>query len=165
MENQIVFLFGLAGAGKSYLAQMIADNYSFFLYEADEDLTPAMKKAIQDKQSFTEEMRDEYYSIVADRILALSKIHTKVVVSQGLFKNKHRRYLMNKIPGINFIWVKAEQEKLIERLNARGNEITPEYAKKIALNFEDPDFKVHEIINNSEPSNQVKNILGSLNLN
>lgn len=155
-----LFLFGLAGVGKSFLAEHIAKKYAYYLYEGDDDITPDMRNAIAEKRHFTDEMRDEYFRIVADRILELQKKHQNIVVAQGLYKNKHRHYLMSRIPDLQFVWVQASQEKILERLQQRdGIAVSPEYAKKIQANFEVPDMPVMEFLNEGPIVDVIEDVL------
>jgi len=149
-NKKTLFLFGLSGVGKSYLANYLAINHGFHSYEADDDLTPAMKEAIQNKTHFTDKMRDEFFELITVKIFELQKSHEKIVVSQGLYKNKHRKYLIQKIPNLELIWVKASNQVLVERIKAQGrSDITLEYAKSISANFEEPEIGmgVREVVN------------------
>ena len=54
----IFFLFGLLGAGKNFVGKLFAEEFDFTFYDADQDLTAAIKEAIADHREFTEQMRD-----------------------------------------------------------------------------------------------------------
>ena len=53
-----VFLFGLAGAGKTYCGRLIAEELGYFSYDLDVDCTPQMRAAIAEGRPFTDQMRD-----------------------------------------------------------------------------------------------------------
>lgn len=151
MNKKTLFLFGLAGAGKSHLGKYLSANYGYHQYEGDDDITPAMIHAIESGTHFTDEMRNEFFEIVADKILELQKTHEKIVVSQGLYKNIHRKYLLERIPNLELVWVKASNAVMLERLKERaGVEISEEYAKSIRVNFEEPDMGVIELVNDGD---------------
>jgi gluconate kinase len=150
-ESKILFLFGLAGSGKSYLANLIAQRFGYFNYEGDDDLTPSMKEAIRLGNSFNDQMRLEFFQVVAARILELSKVHRKIVVSQGLYKNLHRKYLLASIPNLQFVWVRASDDVILKRIRSRGDAgIGEDYVKAIRANFEEPDLSVIQIDNSGD---------------
>lgn len=150
-DNEIVFLFGLAGSGKSYLANLIAQRYGYINYEGDDDLTPSMREAIKLGSSFSDQMRLEFFQVVAARILELSKVHPKIVVSQGLYRNVHRKYLIDSVPNLRLVWVRASDEVILKRIRSRGVAgIGEDYVRVIRANFEEPDFYVEEIDNSGD---------------
>ena len=136
--EEIVFLFGVAGVGKNWVAERLRDRMGYYFYDADIDLTPVMRAAITAKEHFTDSMRDEFFALIARRIAELRKIHPKLVVAQAAYKQRNRDYLSRAVPGLKFIWVRAPNELIIERLGRRGDWISPEYAAQIYRNFEPP---------------------------
>lgn len=152
-KGRVFFLFGLAGSGKSYLANYISKEFGYYHYEGDDDLTPSMKQAIKDGAQFTDEMRMEFFQIIGDRISELRKVHDKIVVSQAMYKNIHRNYLLSRFPDLQLVWVKASDEVIMERIQKRGIKGVDEaYVKAIRANFEEPEMNVKEIINDEKES-------------
>jgi gluconate kinase len=149
----VLYFYGLAGAGKNYVGDLVGRLTGRHVYHADVDLTPDMRKAIAEKRPFTPEMRDEYYAIVADRILSLLKDHKALVVTQGTYKAQHRRYLAARVPGMDLICITADKATILQRLKARGDAVTPEYAAALAANFEPPGAAEKVIANNGGESN------------
>lgn len=146
--KRFVIIFGKTGAGKSYTAKLFEKELGFYFYDADQDLTAAMREAIATGHVFTDTMRTEYFKIIAEKIGALLESYPKIVLAQGLFKNKHRRQLAAQFPFAEFIWIDAADSILKERILQRNNEITWEYAQKINQLFEIPDFICKKIVNN-----------------
>lgn len=151
MNKRTLFLFGLAGVGKSCLAKYVADNFGYYLYEGDEDITPAMRSAIAGNRDFTDQMRDEFFEQMTEKILMLQKEHEYIVVAQGLYKNEHRRFLLEKISSLELLWVTASDAVISQRLLKRdGVSVSPEYAEIIKKNFELPDIEVQKVHNEGE---------------
>ncbi len=160
LNERTLFLFGLSGVGKSFLTNYLSMNHGFYQYEADDDLTPAMKKAIRDKTHFTEEVRDEFFQIVANRVLELQKVHKRLAVSQAAYKNIHRKYLLERIPNLELVWVQASDKVLVERIRMRdGLGISEDYARIIRANFEDPDMEVLEILNEGDVERRLMGLV------
>ncbi len=133
-----LFLFGLAGAGKTYLGRLIAERFGYTAYDLDSDLTPEMREAIAAKLPYTEEMRDEFFDVVIRRIAELKVLHPRLVLMQAAYKERHRIKVRQAYPEIQFVWVDAPLEIIQQRLTARRDAISPEYALSIMANFEPP---------------------------
>lgn len=159
MNTKTIFLFGLAGVGKSFLARHIAHTFGYYLYEGDEDITPAMRTAIACKTEFTDSMRDEFFEIMTKKILDLQKQHAHLVIAQGLYRNRHRKYLIKHIPGLQLVWVVASNPVINERIMKReGIAIAPDYAKSIQKNFEEPEMDVIRLHNEGSLSSIEKEL-------
>lgn len=134
----VLYFYGLAGVGKSFVGDLVGKHTGWPVYHADSDLTDEMKQAIAEKKSFTPAMRDRYFAIVAERILELRRMHLHLIVTQATYKAEHRNFLMTKIPDMALILVTAAPDIIVDRLRARGDAVTPEYAATMAKNFESP---------------------------
>jgi gluconokinase len=134
----ILHFYGLAGAGKNFVADLVGTQTGCFVYHADADLTPAIQRAITAQEPLTMEMRDEYFYIVAGKILELIKIHPRVAVTQATYKARHRQYLKDRIPGLETVCVTAPDDVIMARLAARGDAVTPDYATRLRAAFEPP---------------------------
>ena len=154
----IVVLFGLLGCGKNYVGK-IFEELEFYLYDADQDLTPMMKRAIADHKVFTDQMRDEYFDIVISKIIELKKNHRDLVIAQALFKNKHRRKILKTFPEARFIWIQCTPELISARLTARANHIAGKsYGELVNNHFEIPDIPFEILMNNDGRQEVLKQI-------
>jgi hypothetical protein len=107
-----------------------------------------MREAIANGLVFSDGMRDRYVEILRKKTAELLNRKSKVILAQGLFKNKHRRILMEAFPFAVFIWVDADDRLIEEGITKRSGSVTLEYARRINPLFETPDFKCEKIINN-----------------
>jgi len=151
----IFFLFGLLGVGKNFVGKVFAKEFGFTFYDADQDLTEAMKEALASHQEFTEQMRDEYFEIVIGRIAEWKKNHKRLVIAQALFKNRHRHRLLTHFPEIKFVWVQAEEPLIAKRLEARQDPLAGKsYSEMVNKLFEVPDVP-HEVLVNNKGKEEV----------
>jgi gluconate kinase len=134
----ILFLYGLAGSGKSFAGDLLGRMTGVSVYHADIDLTAEMRSAVSEGRPFTEEMRDRYFGIVIERIKRQRELHPHLVVTQAVYKRKHRDYIRQSLPEVRFVCVQASDDVRIQRLIDRGDQITPEYDAVIRVNFEPP---------------------------
>ncbi|MGE5606460.1 MAG: AAA family ATPase, partial [Bacteroidota bacterium] len=148
MQKSLVIFFGKTGAGKSYAAKMFAEEFGYYFYDADLDLTDEMREAIVSGQVFTDGMRSRYFEIIQGKTKELLKLNLKVALAQGFFKNKNRSKFSEAFPFAKFIWVDADDLVLEQRILERNSSVTLEYARKINQLFEPPDFSCEKLFNN-----------------
>jgi gluconate kinase len=134
----LLFFFGLAGAGKTFCGNLISARLGYHCYDLDADCTPAMRSAITEGRPFTDVMRDEFFTIVNDRIKKLKETYPKVLVMQAAYKERHRAFVASEHPGLALVWVDAPDELITQRLQARGDTVSEQYATKIRANFQPP---------------------------
>jgi len=144
---QHIFLFGLAGAGKSYLGRIIAERFAYTPYDLDRDLTPTMIAAVAAGKPFTDAMRDEYFEVVIQRIAELASLHPRLVLMQGAYRERHRSRVQREYPEMQFVWIDAPLALIQQRLSMRGDAISPEYAAVIMKSFEPPPPDAKRLVN------------------
>jgi gluconate kinase len=97
-----------------------------------------MREAIAEGRPFTEQMRDEFFEIVTQRIGELKEKYPKLLVMQAAYKERHRALVVSRHPGLHMVWVDAPDELISQRLQARGDAVSAQYASRIRANFEAP---------------------------
>ncbi len=138
----VLFLFGLAGAGKTYVGQLVSTLTGWPLYDADDDISDDMKQALAEQRPFTEAMREEFFPRVVKRIRALQQQYDHIVVTQGVYKQRHRDYLLTEIPGMEMVGVTCSEAVLQQRLSARHQGISADSAAALLADFEAPSAGV-----------------------
>ena len=134
----VVFFYGLSAAGKSWCGDVMGRITGRPVYHADENLTDEMKDALAAARPFDDGMRDRYFAIVADEIL-LRRRRGPLIVTQGLYRRRHRRYLLSRVDDMDLICVRAPDDVILKRLVRRKNGISVESARAIAKDFDAPD--------------------------
>lgn len=156
----IIILFGLSASGKTYVGNVIQEEFGFHHEDADQWLTEEMKQYVVDRKLFTLEMLDEFSTNIVNNIEDLSKKHKTLVVSQALYRQKNREMIREslayKLPDKNilFIQVDAEKKTIYKRLNFRGDWVSPEYAKTMEPFFEPMESAI-VLKNNSEGNEEI----------
>ena len=154
----ILFLFGLSGAGKSYVGNLIGELDDWYVYHADDDLTDEMLLALKEQRPFTESMRDDFFPVVAQRVLALSRKHKRIVVTQGVYKQRHRDYMMAAVPEMEMLCVDASNRFIEQRLGNRAKGISNASAEALRRDFELPDSGTRIITNQDGPIEVVQQL-------
>lgn len=159
----LIVLFGNPGVGKSYIGKLLQQQYGYFLYDADADLTPAAIQAIQEEQIFSPQMEAEFVDIVITRISKLHQQHKNIIVAQAFGREAPRQKLFNSFKDIKFYFVQVSDELANQRLAARNDWVNIAYADKIRQEFEQPLIP-HQVIDNSQDDpyvlQQFANFLG-----
>ncbi|HSW88466.1 MAG TPA: shikimate kinase [Candidatus Saccharimonadales bacterium] len=154
---QIYVLFGLPGAGKTFVGKIFEESFGFSFYEGDADLTEEMKEAIVTKTPFTDEMRDIFFHNLIHNVKNKYKEKKKIVIAQTFIKEKYRIMLLEAIPEAKFLFIHADdairEKRLMERV---AYPLDLEYSRIMVHNFEKPTIKHRVIGNNENGSGAVK---------
>lgn len=154
----ILFLFGLAGSGKNYVARLIVRLAGYHHYDADADITDEMRQALEEGRPFTDEMRDRFFQILADRIVELHKVHPRLVVTQAVYKQRHRDYLLSRIPDMEFIHIQADDAVIKQRLAQRKHGVDRNTAAILRPDFEPPDEKLKCVVNDGDEAHLIRQL-------
>ena len=134
----IIILFGLSGSGKSYIGNLIAENFGFLHLDGDQFLTSEMLTAIEKMQVFTQAQVDYYTDLLINKVQEYHQVSSKIVISQGLYRAKNRLEISNRLSNIDeVVFVQVNSVLREERIKNRDNLISKDYAKRIELNFEE----------------------------
>jgi gluconokinase len=157
----LLILFGLPGAGKNFVGEILAQHFGFYFYDADSDLTADMQATIRQEQLYTSNMRERFFQIVIKKIQGLQKKHPRIAMTQTLAKVVNRQQILDALPHAKFIRIDAKAELIKARLKQRGDWVTLDYAEKIRAIFE-PEGVVHGYLNNDSDKAHIIRQLRSL---
>ncbi len=153
---QLFILFGLPGAGKTYVGTVFEKDFGFFMYDGDNELPKDMDIAIQTQAVVTDEMRDRFFKKIISRIHLLQKNHP-LVITQTFLKEKYRAWVLDEISDVQFVLIQTRTSIREARLTARTEyPLDVEYARKMVQNFEEPQIPHFVIDNNQEGSEHIK---------
>ena len=147
-------LFGLTGAGKSFVGNVIANHLQYNFWDGDEALTEEMQKCIDIKQHFSQKMRNQLVEALIEYIVSLQSKKNNLIVAQGLYKEINRQNIKLHFPESHFIYVKANHKIREKRLIKRNSKVSTDYAKLIDSSFELPVLE-HDIIINNTTGNDI----------
>jgi gluconate kinase len=158
----LLVLFGTPGSGKSYIGQILAEEFGFYHYEADIDLTPEIKETILQHEPISEAMREAYFGAVCEKIRMLKQIHKNLVVTQTFTKEKNRKRILCRFNETIFIWVKTNPSIIEKRILERTGHIVKEfYAAFISARFDPPQIP-HLVLHNNNGREEIRIQLRSI---
>lgn len=150
----IIILFGLPGAGKTYVGKLLHKHFGFTFYDGDNDVTDAIKEAIEKKTPFTDEMRDEFFLKLFQSMERLEKQHENLAVAQTFIKERYRLQALKYFPAAKFTLVKTKASIRESRLEGRLEmHLEKNYARQMVRNFDHPQIE-HSIVLNNEDGEQ-----------
>lgn len=154
----LIILFGLAGSGKNFVGNILANEFGYYFWDADQTLTETMRTFAQEKKPFKQSMRNELTQIIIEKINELQKIHPNLVVSQALIKEQNRQTILNSYPEALFIYVKTMPDILFKRLKARNDWVDEGYAIKMATIFDEPILAHRTLLNDGNQTDIIKQL-------
>ena len=150
----LLILFGLPGAGKSYAGEILRDDFGFTFHEADDDIPDDYRRLVVAGQVVGEPMRDDYHRQLLDRIAELWAAHPRLAVAVPLLRDRHRQWLHERFPRAVFVWVQTEPAAWEARLRQRKHTISLDYARKVA-GMHEPVTVPYESLDNSPNGRQA----------
>lgn len=146
----IVFLFGLPGAGKTYIGHLLQRELGACFWDGDKALTDEMKCAVSKEQAFSRAMTAELTSTLIKQIKILEKQHNLVIVSQAMLRETDRQMFRDYLNDIHFIYIHCDVQKASQRIAQRANFVTVSYLEKLIVAFQphQHDAKTYPTINN-----------------
>lgn len=153
-----LLLFGLAGSGKNYVGDLIGQQTGWHIYHADEDITAEMRLALIEHRPFSDAMRDRYFAIIVDKILGLQQLHSHLLVTQAVYRQAHRDYLMSHISNMEMIYVQADDTVIEKRLLTRAGETSAKSAAALRNDFQPPGQEYKTLVNNTDDAEIVRQL-------
>lgn len=118
-----VVVMGVAGCGKSTLAQGLAQALGGLLIEGDEHHLPLSQAKMRQGQPLTDADREPWL----DRLAALLAAHPgHAVLSCSALKRQYRERLRAQVPGLRFVFIDIAPAEALRRVASRqGHEFPP----------------------------------------
>lgn len=155
----VLFFYGLAGAGKTHVGQWVARETGRWFHDADDDISDEMRQALAEQRPFTDTMRDAYFPRVVERIQRLQQQHETLVVTQGVYKQRHREYLQQAIPGVALVCVQCSLTTLQRRLSERQGGISSASAAALLADFEPPPADWPVLVNEGNDADVMRQLI------
>jgi gluconate kinase len=103
-------------------------------------------------------MRDRFFALIVDKIRQLQQRHPHLVITQAVYKQQHRDYLLARIPAMELVCVSADDATILQRINRRSDGITIASAAALRADFEAPADGCRTIVNDSDAGAIVRQL-------
>ncbi len=156
----LIILFGLPGAGKSFVGALLRDEFGFHFHESDDDIPEDYRRLVAAGQVVSDERRDDYHRHLLDRIAALAEAHPRLAVAVPLLRQKHREWIQARFPHATFVLVQVAAELWPARLARRTHTVSADYARRILPLYEPPALEHKTLDTTPEGPEAVRRLLG-----
>lgn len=156
---EIYVVFGLPGAGKTFVGKLMQKYFGFYLYDDDgaRDMPQEMKDAVVNG-TVTDELRDIFFNNLIESVKQLTSKYEKIIVPQTLIKEKYRELFLKEFPTVKFIYVQTNtatrEKRLLER--KEGFQLDLTIWRKMAEIFENPQIECATVVNNNTGEEDLK---------
>jgi len=146
----MIVIFGLPGAGKSYVGGILQKYFAYYHFDGDRVLPENMKQKIAANAAISDSMREIFIKKVIEETQKLQGKYKKIVVTQTFIKEKYREQFLRTFSNAQFILVQTNTLTRESRLSKRKKfPLDLKYTRKMCLNF-DPPLIPHWVINNDQ---------------
>jgi gluconate kinase len=149
-KRRLLVLFGLPGAGKTFLARRLG-KAGFHVCDGDEELPQDMRDAIAHARPVRADMRERFMAALRRRVGTLWRQHPRLVVAQTFLKQAHRSAFLRRFPRAEFILITANARiRAIRLARRRSSMLDPRYAHQMAKAFDPPELPHRRLSNNRD---------------
>lgn len=121
----ILVVMGVSGAGKTLIAQLLADKLSCPMLEGDSLHSAANIKRMAAGIPLTDEDRHDWLIAIAHHIAAAARNEEALVVACSALKRQYRDILRGDIAQPIFVYLHGDKALIESRLKARRNHFMP----------------------------------------
>ena len=122
----IIYLFGIACAGKTYIGKLLAERHGFKFFNADTWISAEQLAEYKLHGEFSQNTRDAIHQSIAEKIALFDRTQD-IVVAQASIKECNRQQIIRLNPDIIMLWVKADLPTLLARADDRNDYICSDY--------------------------------------
>lgn len=151
---EIIVLFGLPGAGKTFVGKILEKDFGYYFYDGDQDMSNEYKDAIVN-ETVTDDQRQNFFNRLIGSIKRLQQ--PKIVLAQTFIKDKYRVQFLKAFPKARFVLLQALTKIREQRLLFRDKfELPLEKWRRMSSVFETPEISHVVIINNLDGEEEIK---------
>jgi gluconate kinase len=159
MKKSLFVIFGLPGAGKSFVANILNKRFGYFIYDGDLDIPIVMRYALFNKEEITDTMRKEFICAMIASVKTLAKTHKRLAIHQTFLKGFMRKQFLEAFPETQFILVESPDILREKRYMKRKYfNLGLSYLRHMSALFETPQIP-HETFYNGENEKDLLQVI------
>ncbi len=134
----VVIVFGVSGAGKTLIGQMLAQECGWIFDDADDFHSPANIAKMKRGEALADADREPWLEQLRARIQDHLMRDESAVLACSALKQSYRR-LLQIDPGVRFVYLHGDERLLGERLHSRrGHFMNPDLLESQFAALEEP---------------------------
>ncbi|MGD8175556.1 gluconokinase [Marinimicrobium sp. ARAG 43.8] len=136
----LIIVIGVAGSGKTTLAQAIAKHCNLTFLDADDFHSAEAKAHMASGQPLTDTMRVPWIERIASSLTSLAQRNESAALAFSGLKQRHREPLRHCGLTPHFLFLSGDQRLIAERMSAReGHFMPPALLDSQFKSLEEPD--------------------------
>lgn len=120
----VIVVMGVSGVGKTHIGKLVAHELQLPFYDADDFHPEANVRKMAGGEPLTDEDRWPWLEILATRISEWNETGGAVLACSAL-REIYRQSLIAKSEDVSFVMLKADREKILERMSDRSDHYMP----------------------------------------
>jgi gluconokinase len=134
----VVIIFGVAGAGKTTVGKLLAEDRGWKFYDADDFHPQTNIEKMRNGQPLTDKDRQPWLERLRELILQCLAQNENAVLACSALKKKYRDQLRAS-PDVKFVFLRASRKRIEEQLkNRRGHFFDPNLLNAQFADLEEP---------------------------
>ena len=162
----IVVIWGVSGAGKSTIGQLLARELGWRFIEGDDFHPPANIEKMKRGEPLTDEDRQPWLQSLREVIQQSLAANENAVLACSALKKKYRD-LLRVNPNVKFVFLRASRERIARQIkHRRGHFFEPKLLESQFADLEEPESTedVLSLEDESDPRTMVEKIRSGLRL-
>ena len=120
-----VLVMGVSGAGKTTIAQRLAEALGARFIEGDDFHPPANIERMAAGEPLDDDCRHHWLLAIAAELRRAISGGEEVVLACSALKERYRHLLLAGCPDCHIVWLRGDQTTIAERLNSRAGHFMP----------------------------------------
>jgi gluconokinase len=117
----VIIVMGVSGAGKSTVAQALAQALNFRYFDADNFHSDVNKAKMASGLALTDTDREPWLNSLASAISQWQKEEQGAVLACSALKESYRKRLIGNSTAVRLVYLKASYEEIYRRMEQRQN--------------------------------------------
>ncbi len=119
VTQKVIILMGVAGAGKTTIGQLLAEDLGWQFYDGDDFHPPANVEKMKQGIPLTDEDRTPWLDAL--RLLVLTQVQRgePAIVASSALKRAYREHILGDTENASFVYLRGDYDLVRERLEDR----------------------------------------------
>ena len=119
VRKKVIILFGVSGAGKTTIGQLLAEDLGWQFYDGDDFHPPANVEKMKQGIPLTDEDRTPWLDALRLLVLTLAQRGEPAIVTSSALKRAYREHILGDTENASFVYLRGDYELIRERLEDR----------------------------------------------
>lgn len=119
VTKKVIILFGVAGAGKTTIGQLLAEDLGWQFFDGDDFHPPANVEKMKQGIPLTDEDRTPWLDALRLLVLTLAQRGEPAIVTSSALKRAYREHILGDTENASFVYLRGDYELIRERLEDR----------------------------------------------